>query len=320
MENSKKFDKKIATKILSFKTFFPAEDYHQDYYKKHSTRYKMYKKWSGREDFIEKNWEDRIKQLEKTSFKKNNWYQNYSEELVKNAWNRDIVLFFHADWCPTCKAFEKKVLSENIPDNLLILKVDFDTNTKLRKKYNILTQTSFAYIDKNWNLIKRWIWAKSVEDVLEKINEAKSWNKSKTYSLEELKKRLTPMQYKVAVEWWTEPPFNNEYWDNHREWIYVDIIDGTPLFSSTDKFDSWTWWPSFTKPIDENFIEKKTDNSLFMTRTEVRTSRSHLWHIFEDWPKDKGWKRYCINSASLRFIPKEELKWTKYEKYLKLFK
>ena len=322
LEDSKKFDKKIATKILPFKTFFPAEEHHQNYYKKHSIRYKLYKKWSGREWFIENHWENRIKQLEKTSFKKSNsnknWYQNYSEDLVKNAWDKNKVLFFHADWCSTCNAFEKKVLSEKIPNNILILKVNYDTNIKLKRKYNIVTQTSFVLIDKNGNLKKRWIWARDINDIINKI-----WDTSlsaKTYTKEELKKRLTPLQYKVTQEWGTEPPFHNKYWNNHKEWIYVDIIDGTPLFSSTDKFNSWTGWPSFTKPIDDNFTKEKTDNSLFMTRTEIKSKDSHLWHVFNDWPSDKWGLRYCINSAALNFIPKEKLKGTKYEKYLKLFK
>ena len=342
LEDSKKFNKKIATKILPFKTFFDAEEYHQNYYKKSSTRYKLYKKASGREGFIEDNWEDRIEALEgeknikgqtqdlplqenecrgESCVHPNSGYKDYSPELVENAKNKNIVLFFHADWCPTCKAFEKKVLTEKIPENLLILKVDFDTNTELRKKYNILTQTSFVLIDNKWNLIKRWIWARQLSDILEKIDESISGKsvKSETYTDKQLRAKLTPLQYKVAVEGWTEPPFNNKYWDNHKEWIYVDVIDWTPLFSSTDKFDSGTGWPSFTKPIDDNFIEEKDDYKLLSKRTEIRTSTSHLWHVFNDWPSDKGWMRYCINSASLNFIPKEDLKGSEYEKYLKLF-
>lgn len=314
LENSKKFNKTIATKILPFKTFFKAEEHHQNYYKKHYFRYKLYKKWSWRESFIEKNWETKIKKLK--TMKK--WYENYSEQALKNASEKYIVLFFHAEWCSTCKAFEKKVLSENIPNNILILKVDYDTNIKLKRKYNIVTQTSFVLVDNKWNFKKRWIWSRDINDIVKKI-----WDNSlstKTYTKEELKKRLTPLQYKVTQEWGTEPPFHNKYWDNHEEGIYVDIIDGTPLFSSTDKFNSWTGWPSFTKPIDENFISEKTDNSLFMSRTEIKSKDSHLWHVFNDWPSDKWGLRYCINSAALNFIPKEKLKGTKYEKYLILFK
>lgn len=327
LQDSKKFDKEIATKILEKTDFFEAEEYHQDYYKKSSTNYKLYKKGSGREDFIEKNWENRIEELENNNQIKdiNNkklWYTDYSEEKVKNATQKNIILFFHADWCSSCKAFEAKVLSENIPEDILILKVDFDKNNELRQKYNILTQTSFVLIDKNWKLIKRWIWSRDISDIIEKIDELKqnAWEVSKSYTNEELKQKLTPLQYKVAVEWWTEPPFNNLYWDNHEEWIYVDVIDWTALFSSTDKFDSWTWWPSFTKPIDDNFIKEEDDYKLLSKRTEIKSNTSHLWHVFEDWPSESGWLRYCINSASLNFIPKNKLKWSEYEKYLALFK
>ena len=331
LEESGKFDEKIATKILPFETFFEAEEYHQDYYKKSATRYKLYKKWSGREDFIEDNWEERIKELEKENPHSISpkgrevatilWYKEYSEENLKNTKQENIVLFFHATWCPSCKAFEEKVLSENIPEDILILKVDFDKANDLRKKYNILTQTSFILIDSDWNLINRWIWSRNISDIIKKINESKSLeiNNVKVYTDEELREKLTPMQYKVAVEWWTEPAFNNKYWDHKEEWIYVDVIDGTPLFSSTDKYDSGTGWPSFTKPINDNFIMEEDDYKLISKRTEVRTSSSHLWHVFEDWPSETWWLRYCINSASLNFIPKEDLEGTEYEKYLKLF-
>ena len=139
--------------------------------------------------------------------------------------------------------------------------------------------------------------------------------------MQNLKERLTPLQYKVTQENWTEPPFDNEYYYNEEDWIYVDIVDGTPLFSSTDKFESWTGWPSFTKPIDENNIYEEFDESHWLRRTEVRSSNadSHLGHVFLDWPKEAWWLRYCINSAALKFIPRDELAWTKYEKYLSLF-
>ena len=140
-------------------------------------------------------------------------------------------------------------------------------------------------------------------------------------SAEELKKKLTPEQYHVTQQCGTEPPFRNEYWDNHRAGIYVDVVTGEPLFTSLDKFDSGSGWPSFTKPIEKNHVNEKSDRTLGMERTEVRSSKgdSHLGHVFDDGPRDKGGLRYCINSAALRFIPVEKLKEEGYAQYLPLF-
>jgi peptide-methionine (R)-S-oxide reductase len=132
---------------------------------------------------------------------------------------------------------------------------------------------------------------------------------------------LSPEQYWVTQESGTERPFTGEYWDNHEPGIYVDVVSGEPLFASVDKFDSGTGWPSFTKPIDGGNVVEKKDKSHFMVRTEVRSTHgdSHLGHVFPDGPRDAGGLRYCINSASLRFIHRDKLEEEGYGQYLSLF-
>lgn len=200
LEDSGKFTKPIVTPILPAQTFYPAEEKHQNYYRKNPFHYQLYKKGSGREDFI-----------------KNNWQVNYSKA--------------------------------------------------------------------------------------------------------ELKQKLSPVQYKVTQENATEPPFQNPYYDLEDEGIYVDIISGEPLFSSIDKYDAGCGWPSFTKPINRNELSESLDTSHGMRRIEIRSKKadSHLGHVFDDGPIDNGGTRYCINSAALRFVPKNKLKEEGYEQYLTLF-
>jgi len=170
-----------------------------------------------------------------------------------------------------------------------------------------------------YNVYTNWSWRK---EFLNKVwGDNLYYNLKKEINMNYKWEKLTELQFNVTQKADTESPFNNKYWDNKKDWIYVDLIDWTPLYSSLDKYKSWTGWPSFTKPISLENIEKREDNTLFSKRTEIlwAKSNSHLGHVFTDWPEDRWGLRYCMNSASLDFIPKEDLENRGYWKYLQLF-
>lgn len=275
LESKKKYDMPIAVKTVPFTTFFSAEEYHQDYYKKSAFRYNLYKEGSGRAGFIHENAETGIT-LASSS---NDQYKVYDDTLLASLTGSRILLFFHADWCPTCQNFEKQILKTTLPKDIVILKVNYDTATELKKKYSILSQSTFVQVDSTGNMYKRWLGKSELTDILSDM----------VTSQDLLSKKLTPLQFQVTQMGGTEKPFDNAYWDNHEAGIYVDIVDGTPLFSSLDKFDSGTGWPSFSRPIDASMVDSKTDTTLFMERTEIvsKNAKSHLGHVFDDGPQDQ---------------------------------
>jgi len=210
--------------------------------------------------------------------------------------------------------YQKKMAQESKKEVAALFTEPIETKVLPAEKFYVAEQYHCKYYLKNEAHYKGYKVSSGrqpyIDSVWKKIDERQA----------ELRQKLTPMQYSVTQQDATEPPFKNEYWDNEQDGIYVDVVSGEALFSSKDKYDAGCGWPSFTKPIEESLVQMSEDASLARIRTEVRTKNtdSHLGHVFDDGPSKEG-TRFCINSAALKFIPKEDLEEKGYGKYLKLF-